>query len=150
MDKEHAVHEALEAIWSARELELRKIESIREVSKVEISDELLQSLVDADLVLVEDRSLQLTPKGIVFFRDLGIEPATLEKRRRPLLRPCLDWTERRHHLAGSLASALFDVLLGQEWLLRKKATRVLEITPGGFEALERHFALARADIYPKT
>jgi len=59
----HAIHEALEAIWSARELDLKKIESIREVSKVLISDELVDALVDAKLAVVGEGSLQLTPKG---------------------------------------------------------------------------------------
>lgn len=111
---------------------------------------LAQRLQSLGAVREEAGGLQLTRTGIVFFRDFGIEPATLEKRRRPLLRPCLDWTERRHHLAGSLASELFDVLLEQEWLLRRKASRVLEITPKGLDGFEKYFGLLQADIYSET
>ena len=70
MTEDHDIHEALEAIWSARELDLKKIESIREVSKVAISDELLESLARADLAEVKDEALQLTPKGEIEARQV--------------------------------------------------------------------------------
>lgn len=63
MTGNHAIDEALEAIWSARELEREKIESIQEVSKVILSEELITSLTGADLAVVRDTSLRLTPKG---------------------------------------------------------------------------------------
>lgn len=63
MIDDHAVHEALEAIWSARELERENIASIQEVSKVMLTDELVASLRDAELAEVRGENLKLTPKG---------------------------------------------------------------------------------------
>ena len=63
MIDDHAVHEALEAIWSARELERENISSIQEVSKVMLTDDLIASLLDADLAEVRGENLKLTSKG---------------------------------------------------------------------------------------
>ena len=45
----------------------------------------------------------MAPGGAAEFGRFGIDVDGLERRTRPLLRPCLDWSERRYHLAGSLA-----------------------------------------------
>jgi DtxR family Mn-dependent transcriptional regulator len=63
MIEDHAIHEALEAIWSARELDLRKIDSIREVSRVVFSGELVAALEERKLAVVSDSNLLLTPSG---------------------------------------------------------------------------------------
>ena len=63
MTGNHAIDEALEAIWSARELEREKIDSIQEISKVILSEELITALTGADLAVARDDSLRLTPKG---------------------------------------------------------------------------------------
>lgn len=111
---------------------------------------LAQRLVSMGAIAEKDGIFELRPKGCAFFRDFRIDPAALSEGRRPLLRPCLDWTERRNHIAGTLASALFDVLIGQEWLRRKTGSRGLEITSRGVEGFQKHFGLSEADIYRQT
>ena len=49
--------------------------------------------------------------------------------------PCLDWSERRHHLAGRLASSLLDHFLERRWLARTPQSRALRLTPHGRRAL---------------
>lgn len=49
--------------------------------------------------------------------------------------PCLDWSERRDHLAGRLATALLDHFLAEGWLRRRTGERALELTPPGRTAL---------------
>jgi len=49
--------------------------------------------------------------------------------------PCLDWSERRDHLAGALAVSLLDHALAQGWLRRQAGSRALSLTPGGRRAL---------------
>jgi DNA-binding transcriptional ArsR family regulator len=87
--------------------------------------------------LVADRDAYLlTEAGERGFGDLGIDLAALCARRRPLARPCLDWTERRAHLAGSLAAAVTDLTLDRGWLVRRSAeSRGLRLTDSGAEAL---------------
>jgi hypothetical protein len=72
----------------------------------------------------------------------GIDVAALENLRRPLVRVCLDWTERRHHLAGSLGAALLDMFLDQRWLIRKSDDRRLLVpTAAGRRHLAQHFGI---------
>jgi hypothetical protein len=51
--------------------------------------------------------------------------------RRPFARQCLDWSERRHHLAGALGAALLDKMLGLGWIQRIKNSRAVNITAKG-------------------
>lgn len=63
--------------------------------------------------------------------------------KRPHCRPCLDWSERRMHVAGRLGAVICSHCLGQGWLLRRSDTRALEITPGGAVALRNWLGHAR-------
>jgi DNA-binding transcriptional ArsR family regulator len=54
--------------------------------------------------------------------------------RRPLVRPCLDWTERRHHVAGALPAALTLRLVELDWL-RRTGQRAVRLTPAGHDGL---------------
>lgn len=76
-----------------------------------------------------------TDVGDRFFRDLGIDIDGLLRRRRALVRPCLDWSERRPHLAGSLAAALAEHCFDQGWLRRIPDGRAVDITAAGRQRL---------------
>ncbi len=62
--------------------------------------------------------------------------------RRVLCRPCMDWSERRVHLAGRLGAAICDQCMDHGWLLRKPNSRALDITPRGQAALRNWMGLA--------
>ncbi len=57
--------------------------------------------------------------------------AALERMRRPLCRCCLDWSERRPHLGGSLGKAVLDLALARGWVRRPRTGRALAVTPPG-------------------
>ncbi|WP_033294577.1 ArsR/SmtB family transcription factor [Amycolatopsis jejuensis] len=79
--------------------------------------------------------LALTGTGRAVLADLGVVvPA---RSRRPLLRDCLDWTERRDHLAGAVPAALLERAVAAGWLTRDRhrAVRVLPGAAGPFAAL---------------
>lgn len=92
---------------------------------------LLEALHDLGIV---DRSWELGPNGAAWFADFGITPCPS---RRPLIRPCLDWTERRDHLAGVYGDALCERLLGESWLERHGATRAVRLTEEGRSGLAK-------------
>jgi hypothetical protein len=48
---------------------------------------------------------------------------------------CVDWSERRDHLAGGLAVALLDHGVKHGWLRRTDGSRALKLTPTGAKAL---------------
>ena len=81
----------------------------------------------------------VTPKGEKGFSDFGIKLEPLKKQRRHFARRCLDWSERRHHIAGALGAALMTTLLERKWLKKDESARVLHITRAGLEGLEKTF-----------
>jgi DNA-binding transcriptional ArsR family regulator len=89
--------------------------------------------------LEEDRSaFAITPDGSAWFDGLGVSTPKLK---RPLTRKCLDWSERRPHLAGALGVALTTRLIDLQWLARKRDSRAIRLTPLGRESLERNLNL---------
>jgi DNA-binding transcriptional ArsR family regulator len=82
-----------------------------------------------------DEGLALSTKGERFMDELGVDlAATLRSRRAPC-RACLDWSARRHHLAGAVAAAMLQRCYGLGWAKRRKGTRIVDFTPRG----EREF-----------
>lgn len=68
----------------------------------------------------------------------GIHPQRLSERtRRPLVRPCRDWTEQRSHLAGTIGALIAQAALTNHWVTRRPRTRALTITNTGHQALHR-------------
>lgn len=100
---------------------------------------LCDALVERGAVAVSDGAPTLTASGRAWLADLGVEP---RRSGRPLVRWCLDWSERRHRLAGALGAALLDSFLQRRWLAAAPGTRrALRVTRAGREALREHFAL---------
>lgn len=73
--------------------------------------------------------------GKRWFAGLGIDIDELKKQKRHFAKPCLDWSERRSHLAGALGAALLTKLLEEGWLRRIKGGRILTLTGKGEQSL---------------
>jgi DNA-binding transcriptional ArsR family regulator len=84
-------------------------------------------------LLTDQDGLAITPHGRNTLTELGVD---LPKTRRPLLRDCLDWTERREHLAGALPAAILHRALTANWLTRDPH-RAITINANAWPALER-------------
>ncbi|GHG29408.1 ArsR/SmtB family transcription factor [Streptomyces albogriseolus] len=84
-------------------------------------------------LLRQDTGFALTDAGLDWFGALGVD---LDGRgRRPLARACLDWTERRPHLAGAAGAALCRHLLERGWCVRIGSGRAVKVTGTGEQAL---------------
>lgn len=81
-----------------------------------------------------DAGLQLAAAGERFVEGLGIDPEAYRNPRRPACRVCLDWSVRRHHLAGSVGAALLDRIYALGWAKREPGSRVVRFTPAGERA----------------
>jgi DNA-binding transcriptional ArsR family regulator len=104
---------------------------------------LADALVEHGHVEVEDDAGLITNKGAKFFAKAGIEVKGMGKDRRlvsrPICRLCLDWSERRPHLAGRLGAALCRHSLDVGWVRRIDGTRAVAVTPKGTAAMANVF-----------
>ncbi len=81
----------------------------------------------------------LTPRGEALVAGFGVDLAALRAKRAPLCRDCLDWSERRTHLAGSLGRALLARFETMGWVRRDGESRVVHFTDPGISAFEKAF-----------
>lgn len=113
----------------------------------EIAVAITDSMVDAGHIELTAEAGALTAKGITALQTLGMDIASLNidskprKSSRVFCRACLDWSERRHHLAGTLGTALLSHYVKQDWVRRLSDTRAVTITPSGYAAFEKAFKL---------
>jgi len=84
---------------------------------------------------------RLTSEGERRLRALGVDLTGLERARRAPLRPCIDWTERRRHLAGAVAARLLERLFELGWIVRGAEGRAAVLTPEGARGLREAFGL---------
>jgi DNA-binding transcriptional ArsR family regulator len=85
----------------------------------------------------EPQALRLTPAGQAALSEWGLDIETLQAGRRSLCRACLDWSERRHHLAGALGAALLQRLSELGWAERQPGSRVVQFSAAGERQLQR-------------
>jgi DNA-binding transcriptional ArsR family regulator len=97
-------------------------------------------------VLDQTRGFALTPTGLGWLTDtLGVTPEDLRPGKRPLARGCLDWTERRQHLAGTAGAKLCQKFFDNRWLARVGSGRAVRLTLAGEAALRDLLGLSGMD-----
>jgi DNA-binding transcriptional ArsR family regulator len=97
---------------------------------------LLERMREGGLVAGRDDALWLTDDGEAWCGRVGIDLEALRARRRGLCRGCLDWSERRTHLAGAVGAALLDRLLALGYARREPGSRVVILAPRGDSFVE--------------
>jgi DNA-binding transcriptional ArsR family regulator len=95
---------------------------------------LFDAMAGADLISEAD-GLALTSTGRSWFTDLAGPQALQPSRSRPLLRSCVDWTERRPHLAGQLGAVLHRELVARSWVLPVSGSRAVRVSAVGAAGL---------------
>lgn len=110
----------------------------------EIAVAIADSLVAQGRLDLSEDGAALTPDGLAFLRGVGLrlEPPAGPTRGRVFCRPCLDWSERRPHIAGAVGAALCQWCLDDGWVRRMAGTRALEVTPKGVQGMSRQFGLS--------
>lgn len=114
--------------------ELRYARSCYDHLAGELAVRIHDRLIDNGHLERVDGTLGFTSAGHSLFRDLEISSQPTDTRRAPI-RPCLDWTERRDHLAGPAAAALFQTLLDRRWITRGTRPRSIRVTSTGHNEL---------------
>jgi len=103
---------------------------------------LADALCAHDHLTLADEGGEVTDSGVAFFEKFGVDLAAARSRRRIFCRPCIDWTERRPHLGGSVGAALAQRCFDLGWLERLRDSRALLITPRGRHGLSELFGLS--------
>ena len=102
---------------------------------------LTQALMDHGFVEYHGDAYEVTQAGKTWFHSFGIDCSELQQKRRAFVKSCLDWSERKPHLAGALGAAVLRRLLELKWLLRVRGSRAVKVTDLGRQQLQSEFGL---------
>jgi DNA-binding transcriptional ArsR family regulator len=149
-----AVGEALEAL--ARIAPPKRVSSLRDASRSDamrrcrtcydhlagrVGVAVTDALVARGTLVAADGAFLLPQPGERMLESLGVDVESARANRRSFARSCMDWSERRPHLAGALGAALASALFDRGWLERRPHDRALLITPMGCGALRSELAI---------
>lgn len=93
------------------------------------------ALVGRRVLVADADGLALGPDAERVLAEVGVALDPVVRASRPTVRPCLDWTERRPHLAGGLGAAVADRVLETGWVVRRPGSRGLDLTVDGARGL---------------
>lgn len=102
---------------------------------------LADGLVERNHIRLGDEGGVLTDSGRAFLDELGVEIEPPKNSRRAFCRPCLDWSERRWHIAGAIGAALASRCFDLGWVERQKLGRAVTIAPAGERAFKELFGV---------
>ena len=122
---------AVRLISSPREPALRRARICYDHLAGELGVAAYEALLRHRVLEVSPHGLQLTSHGSRWLPRIGIDVDAAAGQRRTFCRPCLDWSERRHHLAGSLGAALLARVRELGWATLDSNSRAIRFTPAG-------------------
>ncbi|MDA8282996.1 MAG: winged helix-turn-helix domain-containing protein [Actinomycetota bacterium] len=102
-------------------------------------------LVRCGAIVAADGCYQLGAAGAATFEALGVPLDAVVRARRSFAHPCLDWSERRHHLAGALGAALLGALTERGWVSRRPTSRAVTLHASGRDMLSSILGCAVPD-----
>lgn len=106
-----------------------------------LSVDLTDAFVAREYVVLGDEAAEITTAGTRFFHEFGIELPTLRSTRRHFCRLCLDWTERRPHIAGGVGAAITKRYFDLGWMERMKRSHAVIVTPLGRRGFQKTFGI---------
>ena len=106
-----------------------------------LSVDLTDAFVAREYIVLDADVAQITATGIRFFAEFGSELPTLRSTRRQFCRLCLDWTERRPHIAGAVGAAITKRYFDLGWMERMKRSHAVIVTPLGRRGFQKTFGI---------
>lgn len=131
-----------------RDIALRRARTCYDHFAGQLGVALTDALVEHGRVELGSDAGLLTKEGVEFLGEIGIDidvmlASATKRSGRVLCRPCLDWSERRPHLAGSIGATLCAHSMSQGWTRRVEGTRAVDVTPKGERILREKFQVRR-------
>ena len=102
---------------------------------------LTRALVESGYVAEQTDGYAVDERGERWLATLGLDVPALRRQRRLFAPCCLDWSERRYHIAGALGAAIAARLFALDWLRRAATSRVVRVTDAGRAGLLREFGI---------
>lgn len=130
---------------SPREPALRKARVCYDHLAGELGVSIYEGMLQSGALMPDADGLKLTASGRQLFEQMGIDTDIPASQRRRFCRACLDWSERRYHLAGALGASLLARIIALGWARRVKDSRVVIFTAGGEQALHEFFSRAQRE-----
>jgi regulatory ArsR family protein len=127
---------------SARDSALRFARTCYDHLAGRVAVAIADALVAKGHIILGEDGGEVTEAGKLFLTDFGVNPTLQSRSRRIFCRPCLDWSERRYHLAGHLGSEICARCLQLGWFARERDTRALRLMPVGAAGLLDTFGVA--------
>lgn len=100
-----------------------------------------EALLKNQIIVLAPKAYELTPDGQNWFRSIGIDTDKIKSQKRSFAYPCLDWSERKHHIAGGLGAALLQTFLQKHWVRRLSHSRELILSQSGKLAFREKLGL---------
>lgn len=127
-----------------RDAALRKARTCYDHFAGQLGVALADALVEQGRIELTGDGGILTPAGVAFLGEIGIDTSSMlargtKRSGRVLCRPCLDWSERRPHLAGLVGATLCSHSMDRGWTRRIAGTRAVDVTPEGERVLRERF-----------
>jgi len=107
----------------------------------ELGVALYDSLVKNNHIIDRGCETTLTEKGVQFFNELGLKIEELKKSKRPLCKPCLDWSERRNHLSGQVGYWILTDIYNKGWAVKDADSRCILFTQKGLKQFEKTYQI---------
>jgi len=97
------------------------------------------AIVTAGYVVLGEDGGEMTDSGRAFLTDLGADLSSASKTKRIFCKPCLDWSERRYHLAGWVGAEICRSCADRGWIVRGRDTRAVKLSSAGRDGLRELF-----------
>ncbi len=103
---------------------------------------LTEALLKQAYIIKDADSFSVTAEGETWFDQFGINLEELKKQKRYFAKPCLDWSERKHHLAGALGAGLLNRMIEDGWVRRVNNSRAIIVTGKGEQRMMEHLKIS--------
>ena len=104
------------------------------------------ALVRKKYIVLNDEGGELTAASKRFLNGFGSAFVLAPGSRRIFCRPCLDWSERRYHIAGHVGAEICRCCVERGWLMRQRGSRAVHLTPAGRRGLREVFGVELAHM----